>query len=102
MANLIYVEVAYASVDKQTIKEVTVATGATIRQVVDESGILSEFPEIDLDKNRVGIFSEKKNLQDIVEEGDRIEIYRPLLISAKETRRKRATASAKGALAKPE
>lgn len=100
MANLIYVEVAYARVDKQTIKEVTVATGATIRQVVDESGILSEFPEIDLDKNRVGIFSEKKNLQDIVEEGDRIEIYRALLISAKEARRKRATASAKGTLTK--
>ena len=58
---------------------------------IDRSGILDIFPEIDLGKQKVGIFSQARGLMDIVKEGDRIEIYRLLVIDPKEARRKRAS-----------
>lgn len=92
MVRSIYIEVAYAEAEKQTIVEMTVARGCTIREVIYQSGILRKFPSIDLENSQVGIFGEKKSLDTTVDEGDRIEIYRPLLVSAKEARRRRAKA----------
>jgi putative ubiquitin-RnfH superfamily antitoxin RatB of RatAB toxin-antitoxin module len=86
----ITVEVAYASVDRQELLTLQVEEGAQIETVIDRSGILEIFPEIDLMKQKVGIFSKIKKLTDTVQEGDRVEIYRPLLIDPKEARRKRA------------
>ena len=48
------------------------------------------YPEINLNENKVGIFSKQRELQDVVQAGDRIEIYRPLLIDPKAARRLRA------------
>ncbi|MHB1948366.1 MAG: RnfH family protein [Gammaproteobacteria bacterium] len=86
----IFIEIAYARPDQQKILSVEVKEGATIEEAIDRSGILEIFPEIDLTKQKVGIFSQIKKLTDRVKEGDRIEIYRPLLIDPKEARRKRA------------
>ncbi|KIE93474.1 hypothetical protein AP1022_00242 [Actinobacillus pleuropneumoniae] len=55
-----------------------------------QSGILEKYTEIDLRTNKVGIFSRPVKLTDMVENGDRIEIYRPLIADPKEIRRKRA------------
>lgn len=85
----ILVEVVYARPDEQRIIPVWVEEGSTIETVIDRSGILLIFPEIDLNQQQVGIFSRRKELSDVVSEGDRIEIYRPLLIDPKEARRKR-------------
>ena len=90
MARSIGVEVAYAEAQKQTILQVEVELGCTIREAIDQSGILKEFPSIDLEQNQTGIFGEKKSPDTILAAGDRVEIYRPLLVSAKEARRKRA------------
>jgi putative ubiquitin-RnfH superfamily antitoxin RatB of RatAB toxin-antitoxin module len=86
----INIEIAYASLDKQQIISIEVEQGCSIETAIDRSGILELFPEIDLMKQKVGIFSEIKKLTDGVKEGDRIEIYRPLLLDPKEARRKRA------------
>lgn len=86
----IQVEVAYALPDKQFLKPVILPDGACVRDAIVESGVLDDFPEIDLSSVRVGIFSKKVALDQIVNEGDRIEIYRPLTIDPKEARRRRA------------
>lgn len=90
------VEVAYATPSRQEVIEVSVHPGATVEQVVRESGILARFPEIDLSRNRVGIFGVAARLQDPVRDRDRVEIYRPLLADPKEARRKRARAARRG------
>ena len=84
------VEVAYATPSRQELIEVTTRPGATIAQVIRASGILESFPEIDLSRQRVGIFGEIASLQDPVHDGDRVEIYRPLVADPKETRKRRA------------
>ena len=86
----ITVEVAYAAAQKQQILTVTVPFASTIEKAIDCSGILDIFPEIDLTRQKVGIFSQQKKLTDILHHGDRIEIYRPLTIDPKEARRRRA------------
>jgi putative ubiquitin-RnfH superfamily antitoxin RatB of RatAB toxin-antitoxin module len=85
------VEVAYATPARQEVIEVSVRPGATLEQVIRASGMLTRFPEIDLARQRVGIFGETARLQDAVHDGDRVEIYRPLVADPKEARRARAT-----------
>ena len=77
-SSLINVEVVYALPKKQTIKEIQVPKGATIEDSIRLSGILSEFPEIDINSQKVGIHGMIKPLSDIVHIGDRVEIYRPV------------------------
>ncbi|NVJ66432.1 MAG: RnfH family protein [Gammaproteobacteria bacterium] len=89
-AEQILVEVAYALPEKQTILSLRVAKSATISEIVNESGILELYPEIDMDKARVGVFSKLAKLTDTLYEGDRIEIYRPLIADPKEVRKQRA------------
>ncbi|OGI50390.1 MAG: RnfH family protein [Candidatus Muproteobacteria bacterium RIFCSPHIGHO2_12_FULL_60_33] len=84
------VEVAYATPRRQEVVEITAPPGTTIEQAIRESGMLERFPEIDLAQHRVGIFGEVARLHDPVHDGDRIEIYRPLLADPKEVRRRRA------------
>ena len=87
--NQIKVEVAYATPDQQVILEIMAQPGITIEQAISQSGVLEQFPEIDLATNKVGIFGKlsKKTLE--LKEGDRVEIYRPLIADPKEVRRKR-------------
>ena len=87
---VIKVEVVYGDSRQQKLLAVEVEKDATIEEVIHRSGILDVFPEIDLDKNKVGVFSKQKKLLDLVQDGDRIEIYRSLQIDPKEARRTRA------------
>lgn len=84
------VEVAYATAEVQRLLTVRVSAGATLRDAIGASGILREFPEIDLAKNKVGIFSKPAKLEQALRAGDRVEIYRPLIANPKEARKKRA------------
>lgn len=92
MSNL-SVEVIYALPEKQFLLPVNIADGATIEDAIIASGILSLRADIDLKKNKVGIYSRPVKLNDRVQDGDRIEIYRPLIADPKELRRKRAEKS---------
>ena len=90
----ISVEVVYALPDKQYLRAVTLEEGATVEQAIKASGLLSLRKDIDLNLNKVGIYSRPVKLADVVQDGDRIEIYRPLIADPKELRRQRAERSA--------
>ncbi len=84
------VEVVYALAGNAHMVPLRVAAGTTIRQAIEQSGIRQRCPEIDLEKNMVGIFSKVQQLDDRLNDGDRIEIYRSLLVDPKQARRHRA------------
>ncbi len=88
--SMIKVEVAYALPDKQSIVEVSIAHGATVEKVIELSNIQTLYPDIDLEKQKIGIWSRVAKLHDVVKDGDRIEIYRPLIADPKEVRKRRA------------
>ena len=94
MPGKVVVEVAYALPQKQYLQCVTLEEGATVEQAILASGILALRDDIDLAKNKVGIYSRPVKLQDVVQDGDRVEIYRPLIADPKELRRQRAEKSA--------
>ena len=84
------VEIAYATPQKQLILELEVSAGSNAREIVKQSGIEKHFDEIDLDNCDIGVFG--KAVADDYQpgDGDRIEIYRPLIADPKEVRRQRA------------
>jgi len=91
----ITVEVVYAMPEKQYLRQVKLAQGGTVAQAIEASGLLELRSDIDLSKNKVGIFSRPVKLTDEVNEGDRVEIYRPLIADPKELRRQRAAKAQK-------
>ena len=95
MSANIRVEVAYALPEKQYLRQITLPEGSSVEQAIIASGLLTLRTDIDLKKNKVGIYSRSVKLTDIVHEGDRVEIYRPLIADPKELRRQRAERSAK-------
>ncbi|MCY1263271.1 Protein RnfH [compost metagenome] len=96
----IAVEVVYALPDRQRLLRLTVPYGTSVRQAVVASGIAREFPEIDVQHCPLGIFGKAVAApeQRVLEEGERVEIYRPLIADPKEVRKQRA-ARAKAARA---
>lgn len=84
------VEVAYAIPEEQVIFDVYVEEGATAQQAIEQSGVIERFPDIDLTKNKIGIFGHAKKLDQALEPGDRVEVYRPITCDPKEVRRQRA------------
>ncbi len=87
------VEVAYGLPTRQVLLVVEIPSGATVRDAIAASGIENEFPDLEVDADRVGVFGQKVALDHTLEPGDRVEIYRPLLIDPKEARRARAEAA---------
>lgn len=87
---LIAVQVAYAKPDLEVIKSLHVAPGTTLREAVEQSGIVAEVPEIDISTCAVGIYGKQKTLDTVLREHDRVEIYRPLIVDPKEARMRRA------------
>jgi len=97
------VEVAYATPKKQIILTVPFQENLTAEQAIITSGICLQFPEIEMTKNDIGIFSKPCQLESVLKAGDRVEIYRALIADPKEVRRRRAEAGKvmkKGAAAK--
>jgi len=88
--SVIHIEVAYATPDKQVLLDLSVPAGTTVAEGIEQSAIRDEFPELNMDIKAVGIFSRKVPLDHVLREGDRIEIYRPLIADPKEVRRQRA------------
>jgi uncharacterized protein len=86
----IAVEVVYASPGEQLLLNVALPAGATVHNAIEASGVLRRYPEIDLAAAKVGIFSRPCRLDEAVADGDRVEIYRPLLNDPKQARRDRA------------
>ncbi|GMM85197.1 RnfH family protein [Pseudoalteromonas sp. MTN2-4] len=87
---MIKVEVVFALPDTATSLSVDVAEGSTAEQVVLQSSIAEKCPEIDLSNLSLGIWNRTVKNHQVVKEGDRIEIYRPLIADPKAARRQRA------------
>ncbi len=90
MAEQMNVEVVYALPKRQSLLTVNVPVGSTARQAIERSGILTTYPEIDLAVNKVGVWSRTVKLDEVLQAGDRVEIYRPLIADPKDMRKKRA------------
>ena len=84
------IEVVYALEKKQTLLSLEVQQGTTLKQAIELSGILGTYPQIDLLKDKTGIFGKIAKLDDILREKDRVEIYRPLIADPKQVRKDRA------------
>lgn len=90
MPETVTVEVAYALPEKQELIRLKLMAGTTAGQAIVASGLLDKYPEIDLDRNRIGIYGKLVNLDAVLRDSDRVEIYRPLIADPKQARRKRA------------
>ncbi|MFT5112448.1 MAG: putative ubiquitin-RnfH superfamily antitoxin RatB of RatAB toxin-antitoxin module [Parasphingorhabdus sp.] len=88
--NLLSIEIVYASPDRHWLEKVSVPEGATIAEAISLSGIAEKSGIDTFENHSVGIFSRKVGLESPVAEGDRIEIYRPLVLTPNEIRLLRA------------
>lgn len=90
--SMISVEVVHALPERQVLLTVEVPSGATAREAVLASGMQAHFPALNLQEAPLGIFGKAlaKPGERVLESGDRVEIYRPLLVDPKEVRKQRA------------
>jgi putative ubiquitin-RnfH superfamily antitoxin RatB of RatAB toxin-antitoxin module len=93
MNGKIEIEVVYALPDNQRVLQLSLPEETTAQQAVEACGILSTFPEIDLSRNKLGIFGRLVKPGTVLRSRDRVEIYRPLTVDPKESRRRRAKES---------
>lgn len=84
------IEIAYALEKKQTLLSLDVEEGTTLKQAIELSDILTTYPQIDLSKDKTGIFGKVAKLDTVLREKDRVEIYRPLIADPKQIRKERA------------
>ena len=92
MNKLITVEVVYGLANQQDLLSFEVEEGITVQEAIEQSGIMDLYEDIDLSKNKVGIFGKLTQLKKVLRDKDRVEIYRPLIADPKEVRKKRAAA----------
>lgn len=90
MSEALNVEVCYALPAKQEMVRLRLPEGATLQQALEASGLLAKYPEIDLKKNKFGVFAKLSKLDAVLRDRDRVEIYRPLIADPKEVRKQRA------------
>jgi putative ubiquitin-RnfH superfamily antitoxin RatB of RatAB toxin-antitoxin module len=90
MSATIRVEVVYACAERQDLLCLELPAGSTLQQAIDASRLLVKHPEIDLTKNKVGVFAKLARLDTVLRDRDRVEIYRPLIADPKEMRKQRA------------
>ncbi len=88
--DMIQVEVAYALPDRQAIIPVNVAAGTTALEAARRSGVAQRFEGLNLEDSRLGIFGKLVAPDQVLQAGDRVEIYRPLKADPKEVRKARA------------
>lgn len=94
---MIDIEVVYALADRQTLLALTVPAGSSVAQVLRLDAVMQQWPELDLPSMPVGIFGKVVDhpAERVLQAGERVEIYRPLLADPKEIRRLRAAKAAR-------
>ncbi len=90
MSDQLMIEVVYALPHKQELVTLTLSPGATVRQAVEHSGLLEKYPDIDLSKNKLGVFAKLVKPDTSLQHRDRVEVYRPLIADPKAVRKQRA------------
>ena len=84
------IQITYINSQSEYLLDMQVSEKTSVREAIAQSGVLSRFPEISIEHNRVGVYGEIVELDHVLDEGDRVEIYRPLLMDPMEARRLRA------------
>ncbi|MCC7167894.1 MAG: RnfH family protein [Rhodospirillales bacterium] len=84
------VRVCYALPQRQTVINVDLPDGATLKEALERSGILRQFPEIDLETQKVGVYGKAAPLETVLDDGARVEIYRPITADPKTVKRRPA------------
>ena len=87
---LLNIEVVYADPDTQVLLTLNVPRDTTVADALDACGIAERFPEFDFKKATVGIWGQPVRRSQVLQDGDRIEVYRPLAMDPREARRQRA------------
>jgi putative ubiquitin-RnfH superfamily antitoxin RatB of RatAB toxin-antitoxin module len=82
------IQVVYAKPERQTVLSVEVPDGATVAQAIEKSGITRQCPEIDLATQKVGVYGKAAPLETVLEDGARVEIYRPITADPKTVKRR--------------
>lgn len=90
MTDSLNIDVVYAKPERQEVVNLKLAPGSTLKQAVEVSGLLQRYPELDLDKLKLGVFGKLSKPDALLRDRDRVEIYRPLIADPKEVRKKRA------------
>ena len=85
--------VAYAEPDQQVWLKLEIPEGSTLLDALNHSGILTRFPQVDLKRQKVGIFGKLAKLDTPLREGDRVEIYRPITVDPTKVKRRQLNAS---------
>ncbi len=85
--------IAYAEPDQQVWIKLEIPQGSTLLEAVHRSGILSRFPQLDLEQQKVGIFGKLVKLDTPLREGDRVEIYRPITVDPTKVKRRKLDAT---------
>ncbi|WP_347556709.1 RnfH family protein [Robbsia sp. KACC 23696] len=93
---MIDIEVCYLAPGVQVLQSVTVPASISVREALTRSGVLSTHPEIDITTQKVGVYGKVRALDDPVRAGDRIEIYRPLMVDPKVARARRVAKTRRG------
>ncbi|HEZ6158510.1 TPA: RnfH family protein [Neisseria meningitidis] len=86
---MLEIEIVYGLPDRQVLKTMQLAEGTTVRAAALQSGLDGIFEDLNLHSAPLGIFGKAVKDDTLLRDGDRIEVYRPLLIDPKEARRKR-------------
>ena len=84
------VEVVYALPEREDAVSVSLPAGATALDALRASGLLERHPEIDLARQKIGVYGRVVDAEARLRDGDRVEVYRPLAVEPKEARRRRA------------
>jgi len=86
----VVIEVVYVTESRQFLKTLTLAAGATVEQSIEASNVFVEFPELESTQPSIGIYGKKVSSGQVLKNGDRVEVYRPLEIDPMQARRNRA------------
>lgn len=84
------ITVCYARPERQFVEELRLPEGAVLRDALERSSLRQNFPYLDLAQARAGIFGKVKDAGSPLRDGDRVEVYRPLIADPKDSRRRRA------------
>ena len=91
MSEMISVEVAYALPQKQRIEKLIVPKGTSALQAVEQANLARFFDELpETASMKLGVFGKAVPSTHELSDGERVEIYRDLLIDPKAVRRARA------------
>lgn len=89
------ISIAYAVPGRQVLLAHDVPEGTTLQAAIESSGILEQLPQVDLSKNKVGIYGKAKALDTVLSAGDRVEIYFPVTVDAKSLTKRKPAAEKK-------